>query len=412
MLKSETECIEYIHSLGKFGKKSGLDNITALCNALGNPEKKIRAIHIAGTNGKGSVSCMISNILRTKYKVGLYTSPYIEVFNERIQINGENISPEKLVEYTNRVKSACDSIPGFTPIEFEFITAMGFLYFADEKCDVVVLETGLGGRLDSTNIIKNPLCCAICAIGMDHVAILGDTIEKIASEKAGIIKENVPVALYHGMDKAALDVISDVCRAKNAPIVSDVDMNPQCISGDLCGSLFTYKDESYRLSMTGKYQINNAAVALDVIDAVGKVLPLDLEDIKTGLANALWKCRFEVIRCKKGIIVLDGAHNSHGIDAFVNSVNALLDGMPKTFVFGMPNDKDYTDSIKKICSIDDAKIIVTSVPSHRQTSGTQVYEKVREYRSDAIYIEDCKEAVEYADKHTADGAVCIFGSLY
>lgn len=412
MLTTEKECIDYIHSLGKFGKKSGLDNITALCTALGNPEKKIRAIHIAGTNGKGSVSCMVSEIFKTKYKVGLYTSPYIEVFNERIQLNGANISGEKLISYTNRVKAACDSMPGFCPIEFEFITAMGFLFFAEEECDVVVLETGLGGRLDSTNIVDNPLCCAICAIGMDHVTILGDTIEKIAFEKAGIIKKNVPVALYHNMDKDALDVIKQVCKDQNAPIVSDVTLAPENVTTSLNGSTFSYKGTEYALSMTGGYQAYNALVALDVVDAVSDVLPLEKEDIAQGITNAVWKCRFEVISMKDGVVIIDGAHNSHGVTSFLNETEHLLKDMPKTFVFGMLNDKDFEKTIEKICSRD-AHIVVTDVPSYRQTDSSEIYNCVLRYKSDSVYISDCHKAVSYAlENNPSGGAVCIFGSLY
>ncbi|MBQ8525370.1 MAG: bifunctional folylpolyglutamate synthase/dihydrofolate synthase [Clostridia bacterium] len=412
MLKTEKECIEYIHSLGKFGKKSGLDNITRLCDALGNPESKIRAIHIAGTNGKGSVSCMVSSMLKTRYKVGLYTSPYIELFNERIQINGKNISSEKLISYTNRVKNACDSIPDFYPIEFEFITAMGFLFFAEENCDVVVLETGLGGRLDSTNIVKNPLCCAICAIGMDHVSILGDTIEKIAAEKAGIIKEGVPVALFHDMAAPALDVISRVCAEKAAPIVSDVSLGAENVSRSLDGSEFTYKGVDYRLSLAGEYQTKNALTALDIISAVSDVLPLALSDICEGLRCASWKCRFEVLGCEKGIMVLDGAHNSHGVTSLVNEVNNLLGDYKKTFVFGMLNDKDFEDTVEQICSAD-ARIIVTDVPSYRQTDSRAVFNCAQNYCPDSIYISDCRKAVDYAWEHnTEGGAVCVFGSLY
>ena len=193
MFTTAEQCIAYIHSLSRFGKKAGLDNITALCSTLGNPQNSLKFVHVAGTNGKGSVCAMLTSILSKKYKVGCYISPYIEIFNERIQICGVPISDEDLVEYANRVKSACDSIENFRPIEFEFITAMGFLYFLEKGCDVVVLEVGLGGRFDATNIISSPLLCVISTIGLDHMNILGDTVEKIAFEKSGIIKKLSPV---------------------------------------------------------------------------------------------------------------------------------------------------------------------------------------------------------------------------
>ena len=412
MLKTEKECIEYIHSLGKFGKKSGLDNITRICRKLGNPQDGIRTIHIAGTNGKGSVSCMVSAMLKTRYKVGLFTSPYIEVFNERIQINGENISSENLIRYTNRVKEACEAIPDCNPIEFEFITAMGFLLFAEEKCDVVVLEVGLGGRLDSTNIVKNPLCCAICAIGMDHVSILGDTIEKIAAEKAGIIKEGAIVALYHDMDARALPVIKQVCKEKNARIVSDVSLRAENVRRSLAGSEFTYKGKSYELSMVGEYQTVNVLTALDIIQSIADVLPLEDADIRTGLKDATWKCRFEVLRNSDGLIVMDGAHNSHGVKAFIHEVDHLLKDYPKTFVFGMLNDKDFEDTIEIICSAD-ARIIITDVPSYRQTDSRAVADCAKSFRPDSVYISDCRQAIDYAmESNPHGGTVCVFGSLY
>ena len=181
MLSTEAKCIEYIHSLSKFGKKAGLSNTLKILESLGNPHKKLKFIHIAGTNGKGSTSNMINNILIShNYKVGYYTSPYIEFFNERISINNTPIPPEHLVEYTNRVANALGSV---TPIEFEFITVMAMLYFYEQNCDVVVLEVGLGGRFDSTNVIDTPLCSVICPIGFDHTAILGNSLEEIAFEK-------------------------------------------------------------------------------------------------------------------------------------------------------------------------------------------------------------------------------------
>lgn len=411
MLNNQKDCVNFIHSLSKFGKKAGLNNITKLCEYLGNPQNELKFVHIAGTNGKGSVCAMVANIFKQKYKVGCFISPYIEVFNERIAINGENISEIDLVKYTNIVKCAVEALC-ITPIEFEFITAMGFLYFRDKKCDIVVLECGLGGRLDCTNIIKNPLCSVICAIGYDHTNILGNTIGEIAAEKSGIIKKNCPVVIYKWQHPDAAEQIQSKCRKMQTEIVNNDGIDAKNINCTLLGTTFDYKGNAYHLSLCGEYQVKNAITAIDTAKLLQNTFDISDDDIKIGIEGTEWKCRFEVIKSKNKIFVIDGAHNSHGIDAFVNSVNALLDGMPKTFVFGMLNDKDYTDSIKKICSIDDAKIIVTSVPSHRQTSGTQVYEKVREYRSDAIYIEDCKEAVEYADKHTADGAVCIFGSLY
>ena len=230
MLTTEAKCIEYIHSLSKFGKKLGLANTELILQRLGNPHKKLKFIHIAGTNGKGSTSNMINNILIShNYKVGYYTSPYIECFNERICINNSLISSEDLVLYTNRV---ADVLDGITPIEFEFITAMAFLYFYEKNCDVVVLEVGLGGRFDATNVIDTPLCNVITPIGYDHTSILGDTLEKIAFEKSGTIKQGSKVVISPAMSKVCIPVIEKRCSETSSQLIIP-EKKPENISYDI-----------------------------------------------------------------------------------------------------------------------------------------------------------------------------------
>lgn len=410
-LNTQKECIDYIHSLSKFGKKAGLSNITALCNYLGNPQNQLKFVHIAGTNGKGSVSAMLTSIFKQKYKVGCYISPYIEEFNERIQINGDNINGHDLIKYTNIVKNAVDTLK-ITPIEFEFITAMGFLYFRDKKCDLVVLEVGLGGRLDATNIIINPLLCVICAIGYDHINILGNTLGEIADEKCGIIKKNAPVVIYKWQSEDALIKIQNKCNDMQTSIVNNDGICAQNISCSVDGTTFDYNGNTYKLALCGEYQVNNAITAIDAANVIKDHFCISLEDIKTGIREAKWKCRFEVIKKQNKLFVIDGAHNAHGIDAFVKSVDSLLSDIPKTFVFGMLNEKDYTKSIKKILSVKNTKIIVTDVPSVRQTSGAEVFCQVKKLCPDAVYIQNSIDAVKYANGITPQGAVCVFGSLY
>lgn len=410
-LITQNECIEYIHSLSRFGKKSGLDNIKSLCNYLGNPQDKLKFVHVAGTNGKGSLCAMLTGIFKRKYKVGLYVSPYIEEFNERIQINGKNIEPNDLVKYTNTVKNAVEDL-GITPIEFEFITAMGFLYFADKCCDFVVIETGLGGRLDSTNIIKNPILCVITAIGLDHVSILGDTIEQIAKEKAGIIKPNSNVVIYKKQAKDAVFVIKDTCKNVGATLSNNDGIYAQNISCTLEGTQFEYKGENYVLEhLLGEYQVDNAITVIDAAKEIINTFPVTDEDIKQGLKETSWKCRFEVFKKGDTTVIIDGAHNSHGIQGFLNSIKKLSNNKKITFVFGMLNEKDYSESIRQICSLD-GDIIVTDVPSIRQTDAKAVFDCVKNYRSNAVYIENPKKAVEYALDTSKEGLVCIFGSLY
>ena len=252
----------------------------------------------------------------------------------------------------------------------------------------------------------------MCAIGYDHMSILGSSISEIAAEKAGIIKQNTPVVIYKWQPADAIKQIQNKCSEVSAQIVNNDGICAQNINFTLEGTSFCYKGTSYSLSLCGEYQVKNAVTAIDAAKALQKNLDISDEDIINGIADTKWKCRFEVVKKQHKIFVLDGAHNSHGIDAFVKSAELLLSDMPKTFVFGMLNDKDYLNSIQKICSVEGVRIIVTKVPSYRQTSGEDVFGKVKQYRSDAIYIEDCVEAVKYADSITLSGAVCIFGSLY
>lgn len=409
-MKSEKDCIEYIHSLSRFGAKSGLDNITKICAALGNPQDKLNFIHVAGTNGKGSVCAMLASVLSRRCRVGLYTSPFIEVFNERISINGENISAPDLVKYTAAVRTACESAD-VHPIEFEFITAMGFLYFADKGCDAVVLETGLGGRLDSTNIIKNPLVTVITAIGYDHTAILGDTIEKIAFEKGGIIKSGAPTVIYGDMDPAARGVIADICAQRGSKLTECADVTDIVTSLD--GTSFTLGGRRLQTSLCGAHQAYNAALAVTALECINRELPVDETDISDGLMNTKWKCRFEVIKGENAAIILDGAHNAHGMGAFCAAAESILGDVPKTVVLGMLGEKDCAESVRRLCKLSNVDFIVTSVPSTRATDCGGLAAELRANGARVACDEDCFAAVRAAvDSAPCGGVVCVVGSLY
>ena len=279
MLSTEAKCIEYIHSLSKFGKKAGLSNTQKILERLGNPHKKLKFIHVAGTNGKGSTSNMINNILIShNYKVGYYTSPYIELFNERICINNNLISADDLVEYTNRVAAVLD---GISPIEFEFITALAFLYFYEKNCDVVVLEVGLGGRFDATNVIDTPLCNVITPIGLDHTAILGDTLSEIAFEKAGTIKQGAKVVVSPCMHSECLKVIKKRCDETTSELVAPKG-SIRDISFDIPYTSFIYDDMPIELSLKGKYQIGNAVTAIEAARVLSKSLDITDEYLYNG----------------------------------------------------------------------------------------------------------------------------------
>lgn len=375
------ETLKYINDTPKFSKILGNDDLKKLLKRLGNPQDKTKFVHVAGTNGKGSVSSMIASVFHAQgMNVGLYTSPFIEVFNERIQINGENISDEDLARIATRVKTEIDAL-GVEISVFAQITAMAFLYFAEKNCDVAVLETGLGGRLDATNVIPSPILTVITKIGLDHTEYLGDTIEKIAEEKCGIIKVGTKVITTCCQEKEVLSVIENTCKEKGVPLfVAD-------------------NDSGYSLSLSGEYQKENGAIA--VLGA--KTLGISEEYIKEGLLSAKWIARFEFLRDN---LILDGGHNPDGIRALISSLKAL--NKPVHFVVAMMQDKDTEDVCRQIN--DFAKsVTVTEVNMPRCESA----EKLAEIFGDA-YIE--KNSIKAVEKVLLDAKenelVCVCGSLY
>ncbi|MBQ7970762.1 MAG: bifunctional folylpolyglutamate synthase/dihydrofolate synthase, partial [Clostridia bacterium] len=252
-MKQYQEALDFIHSRKKFSGALSLDRIRALMEQLGDPQRALPCIHIAGTNGKGSTATMIATVLKKAgYKTGLFTSPFIHDFRERFMINGELIPKERLTALTAEVKNTCESLEAAgkeAANEFEIVAAIGFLYFCRENCDIAVIETGLGGRFDATNIIEKPLASVICSISMDHTAILGDTIEKIAFEKAGIIKEHCPAILYHRNPTKATGVLKEACNEKNAPFFMAEAASLKVL--DEKENSFTYKGAAYALSLQG-----------------------------------------------------------------------------------------------------------------------------------------------------------------
>lgn len=403
--------VEYIHSLRTFGKKAGLENIRLLLEQLGNPHRGIRYIHIAGTNGKGSVSAMINNILiESDKKVGLFTSPFIELFNERICVNNMPILDKDLERITTIVRTAVEELEknGVFCTVFDVICAVGFVYFKESQCDFVVLEVGLGGRFDSTNIIEDPLCTAICAIGFDHMQYLGNTIGEIAYEKCGIIKKSCPCVLYPVQERETSEVVIRTCNERHAPLtVPDVDVL-KITECNLKGAKFEYKGQKYEIRIAGEYQIYNSLCAIEI----AKICGVDVETIQRGLKKALWKCRFEVFNVEDKTVILDGAHNSHGINAFCDSLNKFLPKAKKHYVFGMVNDKDIVESCK-ILSKADGEITVTSVPSDRSTDPLLVFRTISDFRknSSVHYIHNNEEALMHVLKGDSE-VVCILGSLY
>lgn len=340
------QALEYIHSVNWAFCKPGLERITELCAALGNPQEKLRFIHVAGTNGKGSTSAMLASVLQNAgYKTGLYTSPYIRTFCERIRVDGENIPKETLASLTERVRPIADAMED-KPTEFELITALAFTYFAEQNCDVVVLEVGLGGRLDSTNVIQNTALSIITGLDFDHTALLGNTIQEIATEKAGIIKEGRPV-LFGGEEGEALDVIRAFALENNAPVYT-VDRSSYCQrEATLGGTTFDYLHYTdLRLPLLGAYQPYNATLVLTAIELLNRQgFAIDEGAVRKGLACVRWPARFELLS-HEPIIIYDGGHNPEGVRAAVASVRAYFGTQRVNLLSGVMADKDRSEMIE------------------------------------------------------------------
>ncbi|MBO5357080.1 MAG: bifunctional folylpolyglutamate synthase/dihydrofolate synthase [Clostridia bacterium] len=407
------EALDYIHSVSWTFCKPGLDRIKELCEKLGNPQKSLKFIHVAGTNGKGSFCSMLHEVLKESgYRVGLFTSPYIKEFNERIAINGESISNEDLAEITTQIQPIADSMQD-KPTEFELITAIGFEYFKRKKCDYVVLECGLGGRLDSTNIIENTILSVITGIAFDHTAILGDTIPQIAREKAGIIKENIPV-LWCGSDNEAKNVISNEAKCKNAPLYivdrSTLNIKKQTLDGTFF-DFDTYKD--LKISLLGTYQIENAINVLNAVKILnGKGLSISDDAIKTGLEKAKWHARFEIIS-HTPLVIFDGGHNPQGVCEAVKSIKQYLGNEKLNIVTGVMADKDYNFIASKISEIADKVFCLT--PDNKRALDAKDYALVyTKLGTKASYHQTVKEAVNEAiiDAQKNNKSILCLGSLY
>lgn len=407
------EALEYIHGVNWTFCKPGLERIGELCEKLGHPEKKLKFVHVAGTNGKGSFCSMLESVLRAAgYKTGLYTSPYIKEFNERMRVMGENIENEVLADITSRVRPIADSMKD-KPTEFELITAIAFQYFYESACDVVVLEAGMGGRLDSTNIIRNPLLSVITGIAIDHIDYLGDTVEKIAAEKAGIIKDSSPV-LYGGEDDSAREVIKNIASERESEFF---DVNYEDIlnlSSTLDGSAFDYKThKDVKINLLGLYQPKNASLVLEAIDILRRQgLEIPESAVKDGLNRAKWLARFEILS-KNPLIIFDGAHNPQGITSAVASIKHYF-GDEKVYVLtGVLKDKDYEFIAGELAKV--AERAFTLTPQSPRALSAEDYAKcLMKNGVQAIPHSSIDDALKSAKKNAkADNKplICL-GSLY
>ncbi|MBR3276591.1 MAG: bifunctional folylpolyglutamate synthase/dihydrofolate synthase [Eubacterium sp.] len=332
--------LEYMQTAWQ-GSKLGLERTVRLLDALGNPQDKLKFVHVTGTNGKGSISAMIESVLRKSgYKTGLFTSPAITRFNERIRINGEDI-PDGDVEYlVDKMKPIADAMNDDTPTEFEVVTAMAMQYFYEQKVDIAILEVGMGGRGDSTNVIRTPEAAVFAAVGLDHTEFLGDTIQDIAREKSGIIKESTSVVSYPQKEEVT-EVLLEAC-AKTYSILYEVKEEDVVVKHcDLTGCTFDFKEmKDMFVPLCGTYQPYNAAVAITAAKALAaKGWKITEESIREGIANVRWLGRFEVMR-REPPVILDGSHNPHGISATVKTLKEQFGDRKVIFVTGVMADKD------------------------------------------------------------------------
>lgn len=414
------EALSYINDKDKFGSRLGLSSIGKLLELLGNPHIGLNYLHVAGTNGKGSTSSYLSHCLQSAgYKVGLYTSPFLERFNERIQINGLDIPDDTLARITSLVKTGADTMveQGIEhPTTFEILTAIAFLYYKEEETDYVVLEVGLGGRYDSTNIIESSLVSVITTLDYDHIAELGDTLGKIAYQKAGIIKENGLVVSYPQAEEA-MEVIKEVALDKNANLYFSPNDNVLISEENEFGSIFDYTFENNKLkdlkiSMIGEYQIFNASLAVTTLLVLRDkgLLEISDEQIRLGLNKTRWNGRLEVLK-RNPTFLIDGAHNVQGINQLAKALK-LFDYDKLILGIGILKDKDVNHMVEQLAPMADM-IVVTEVKMPRKLEATELAKEIGKYNKNVYIEKEVKDAVHKAIELAADTDLIVFGgSLY
>lgn len=404
------ELDDYIESLSQKGSVLGLDTEKELLSLMGNPEKNLKFVHIAGTNGKGSTLAFISTILKcANYKVGRYISPVICEYREKIQVNGKMITQKALLEGMEYIKSFTDQME-IKPTIFEVETALSFWYFEKMKCDIVVLETGLGGRDDATNVIQNTVVCALTSISRDHMAILGNTLEEIADVKCGIIKDRSSVVTTY-TNEEVLSVINKEASKHAASV--DISIEPKNIKYKLSGTTFDLGElKKISISLLGVWQPENAALAVAVINALRKKgFVISDDNIYKGLKETEWYGRFSVLK-KKPLIICDGAHNEKASLLLRDTIKQYVLDKDIIFIMGVLKDKEYEKVIKN--TVDLAKQIITvATPNKERTmSAYELAMAVREYNENVTEAGSVEEALEMASLLAGkDCAIIAFGSL-
>ena len=406
------QAIAYIHSVCWKGSIPGLGRTQELLEKMGNPEKKLKFVHIAGTNGKGSTAAMTASILsKAGYRTGLYTSPYIYRFHERIQVDGVEISDENLTEITEYVKPLADSMAQ-SPTEFELVCCIAFEYFYRKKCDIVVLEVGMGGAWDATNVIEVPEVAVITNIGLDHTEYLGDTVEKIAETKSGIFKPHGHAVVYRSTPSVEA-VYERVCAERDVSLrkadFEGLVLKAHTLEGQVfdCGSR-----KNLVLPLLGDHQLHNASVVLSIADTlIGEGWKISEQNIYDGIRDVRWPGRFDIV-CRKPLFIIDGGHNPQCIEALVKNIRDYLAGKKVIALTGVLADKDYADMYKPVMPLVDRFVCITP-PNPRKLEAEQLARYLCQAGAQAqaseSILDGVKQAMELAGE---DGVVLCFGSLY
>ena len=413
------EAVQYIEDIPKFTTKNKLEHTRQCLDLLGSPDKGKKIIHVAGTNGKGSVCAFISTMLEEgDYKCGLFTSPHLMKINERFQINEVMVSDETFLEAFSRVKEMSDSLVGrgeYHPTYFEFLFLMGMLIFQKEEVDYIVLETGLGGRLDATNSVREPVACVITSISLDHVEYLGNTIGQIAGEKAGIIKPGVPV-IFDGNNPEAVEVIRARAESLGCPWYAMKEENQRMLDFTPEGIEFVsdsrvYGETELFIPFIARYQMMNAALALETMGVLKNIHHLEKDTLIRGMRNTRWQGRMETIL--PGVIV-DGAHNEDGIAKFVETVEYFQKDYPITLLFSTVSDKDFRDMIHEICrGLHFSSVVTTEIWGSRKQSAAELAELFKEEGCEDVHAEpDPGKAFDRAYAQKGKGLMFVAGSLY
>ena len=405
------EALQYIAAVSWKGSVPGLERITELMDRLGNPQRELKFIHIVGTNGKGSTAAMLASVLKAAgYRTGLFISPWVIDFRERMQLDGEMISREALASETEAVRPYADAMAD-APTEFELITAIALRWFARSGAQIVVLEAGMGGELDATNVIPAPEAAVFTNIGLDHTEYLGSTVEAIARTKAGILKPGCAAALYPNLPSVCA-VIEELCREKDIPLYRAEPLTLVPLGHDLTGQRFRWGKLLLELPLLGEHQRKNLSLVLSVLELLrDRGWDIPDEAIQTGIRAVRWPGRFEVLG-REPLFILDGGHNPQCMDALWEAVNSYLAGKELTVITGVLADKDYAAMYDRTARL--ASRFYTLTPdSPRALDGAELARLLARYGKPAVPCGSPEEALRLALEHTPkDGTVLAYGSLY